>query len=213
MRASLTILAVAIVTTLCCRVGAGEVEDTTCHDSVVVDTVTYMIPAWWCSHKLDTIDLADPAVLVRLPERFCELAYQIYLERSARDALVVMAEAALRDSVRLLVRSGYRSPGYQLKLLRRRLANGQSFRSIMWAVAPPGYSQHHTGRAVDLTTADTTSVPFAQRKAYRWLRANADRFGFSETYPPENESPPAAEPWHWYHSGSDKVLDAEVTAD
>ena len=213
MRTRLLVSAATVVALLYCPVHATEVADTACHDSIIIDTTTYEVPSWWCPHKIDSVDMADPATLVRLPEEYCELDYRIYLERTTRDAFVIMAEVALEDSVHLLVRSGYRSPEFQLKLLRRRLESGQSFRSVMWAVAPPGYSQHHTGRAVDLTSAEDDSLVFAARKAYRWLRENADRFGFSETFKPDNEHPPASESWHWYYSYVDTTIDSGATTE
>ena len=211
MRTSLIFLATALIALPYCYAQTAEVADTGCHDSIAIDTITYEVPSWWCPYKIDSAGMADPVSLVRLPERFCELDYRIYLERTTRNALVVMAKAALQDSLHLKVRSGYRSPEFQLKLLRRRLDSGQPFRSVMWAVAPPGYSQHHTGRAVDLTSAEEVDLVFSARKAYRWLRENADRFGFSETFGPDIVHPPASEPWHWYYSSPDPVIDSSAT--
>jgi len=213
LRISRLAAAAVLVTWWCTGVAAEETRDSACRDSVVIDTVTYRIPAWWCEWKIDSADLADPTRLVRLPGKFCELDYRIYLQRDARDAFVRMAEAALADSGGFLVRSGYRSPEYQRKVLRQRMAAGQTFRDIMWSVAPPGYSQHHTGRAVDLTTDEETSLAFSRRRAYAWLKKNAGRYGYYETYSPAAKPPPASEPWHWYYRGSDETTEQKPATD
>jgi hypothetical protein len=49
--------------------------------------------------------------------------------------------------------------------------------------AKPGYSNHQAGLAVDIAVGTTASP------VYRWLHANAARFGFVRTV--------SSEPWHW----------------
>jgi D-alanyl-D-alanine carboxypeptidase len=71
---------------------------------------------------------------------------------------------------------------------------------VLSYVAPPGYSQHHTGNAVDLAVDRGT---FAKTKAYQWLQKNAKKFGFTETYPKENKQRLPWEPWHWFYSSAD----------
>ena len=105
-----------------------------------------------------------------------------------------MAASASGDSVTLIVDSGYRSVAYQTRIIARRLAGGQSIARIMAFVAPPGYSEHHTGRAFDLVPSDAA---FADTDTYRWLSHNAGRFGFRETLPAAGEDSASWEPWHW----------------
>jgi len=62
--------------------------------------------------------------------------------------------------------------------------------------AVPGTSVHGWGRAVDFEDAGG-ELTFAS-DGYRWLQANAGRFGF--VHPAWAEpGQPAAEPWHWEH--------------
>jgi D-alanyl-D-alanine carboxypeptidase len=81
------------------------------------------------------------------------------LKRSAADA-----------GVQLLLVSGFRSIRHQADLIRRKLAAGQSIDKILTVNAAPGFSEHHTGRAVDIA-----SPPYGR----------GNRFGFEY------------EPWHW----------------
>ena len=59
--------------------------------------------------------------------------------------------AAERDGVALLLVSAFRSFDYQKKIIERKLAAGISLEQILRVSAAPGYSEHHTGRAVDVT--------------------------------------------------------------
>ena len=62
-----------------------------------------------------------------------------------------MQQAAAHDGIALLLVSAFRSVDYQRDLIARKLAKGEQLDSILRVMAAPGYSEHHTGRAVDLT--------------------------------------------------------------
>jgi D-alanyl-D-alanine carboxypeptidase len=153
---------------------------------------------------------ADPAALVQLPQECTFEDYRIYAEQPACDAFVRMAEAARQDSVDLIADSGFRSPGFQRRIIKRRLEAGQPIDKILTQVAPPGYSEHHTGRAFDLVPSEAR---FAHGKAYRWLGANAGRFGFVESFPKGPPDSPAWEPWHWLYVGSNPRMDTTAQDD
>jgi D-alanyl-D-alanine carboxypeptidase len=110
-----------------------------------------------------------------------------------------MREAAARDGVTLLPLSGFRSIARQTRLIRRKLATGRSLESVLRFVAAPGFSEHHSGRAIDIGDPTDTSVEesFARTPAFRWLRRHAGKFGFVMTYPRENRHAIGYEPWHW----------------
>ena len=110
-----------------------------------------------------------------------------------------MVEAASSDGIRLLIVSGFRDFEYQAGLIRRKLDAGQSIRDILEVNAPPGFSQHHTGCAVDIATPGSRPLTeeFEESDAFRWLVDHAARFGFSMTYPRNNQHGFIYEPWHW----------------
>jgi D-alanyl-D-alanine carboxypeptidase len=110
-----------------------------------------------------------------------------------------MRAAAMADGIRLLPLSGYRSVARQTRLIRRKLAAGQSIDSILQFVAAPGCSEHHTGRALDIGAPGEFELneAFAATAEYRWLRRHAGRFGFHLSYPPQNPHGIGYEPWHW----------------
>lgn len=165
-----------------------------CTDSVVIDSITYAVPIQWCGDKLDSIDIADPMKLVRIPEEYSFEEYRIYVQRDTRDAFVAMAVEAKKVGFDLITDSGFRSARFQKKIFIRRLAEGKTFEQIASVAAPPGYSQHETGRALDLVPSEAR---FAHTKIYEWLTDNAFRFGFYETFPKDSTSVHPWESWHW----------------
>jgi len=121
------------------------------------------------------------------------------LAPSAARAWTRMVAAATHDGVVLQVVSAYRSTAYQLGILQRKLERGQPIEEILRVSAAPGYSEHHSGRALDITTPGFTALEeeFEQSPAFAWLGANAARFGFRLSYPRGNRHGIAFEPWHW----------------
>lgn len=167
-----------------------------CDDTVVIEGVAYTVSEQWCGRAIDSTQIADPSSLKRLPDELTFEDYRIYVTTETRSAFMEMATAAAKDSVSLIVDSGFRSAGFQARIIARRLAEGQPFEKIINHVAPPGYSQHHTARAVDLVPSE---AEFAFSATYAWLKDNAASFGFSETYPDEDSNGLWWESWHWYY--------------
>ena len=110
-----------------------------------------------------------------------------------------MVAAASGDGVRLLIVSGFRSFDYQAELIRNKLAAGQQIKDILSVNAAPGYSQHHSGCAVDIATPGSRPLTeeFEQADAFKWLAEKAKNRGFSLTYPRDNRFGFIYEPWHW----------------
>ena len=110
-----------------------------------------------------------------------------------------MVEAAAGSGIRLLIVSGYRSYEYQAELIRKKIIAGQSIDEILKVSAAPGYSQHHTGTAVDIATPGSRPLTeeFETADAFQWLTESAAEYGFSMTYPRDNPYGFIFEPWHW----------------
>lgn len=107
--------------------------------------------------------------------------------------------AAERDGILLTLVSAYRSVDYQGGMIERKLARGEALADILRVNAAPGYSEHHSGRAVDLGVAGCAPLTeaFERTEAFAWLRANAARWGFRLSYPRDNPHGIVYEPWHW----------------
>jgi D-alanyl-D-alanine carboxypeptidase len=110
-----------------------------------------------------------------------------------------MKKAAAATGVQLLMVSGFRSIRHQAELIRRKLAAGQAIEAILKVNAAPGFSEHHTGRAIDIATPGTRplTAEFAGSPAFEWLTANARSFGFAMPYGRNNRYGFEYEPWHW----------------
>jgi D-alanyl-D-alanine carboxypeptidase len=110
-----------------------------------------------------------------------------------------MVAAADQVGIQLLIVSGFRGLEYQAGLIRKKLEAGQAIEEILRVNAAPGFSEHHTGRAVDIATPGSRPLTeeFEDTDAFRWLTSRAIEFGFSLTYPRDNPWGIAYEPWHW----------------
>jgi D-alanyl-D-alanine carboxypeptidase len=128
----------------------------------------------------------------------------LLLRNIAAAALQEMAASAASEGVTLTVGSAYRSAEYQAEVYAREVktygeetAGRQS--------AQPGKSQHQLGLAVDFSPIDDA---FASTPASKWLAKNADRFGWSLSYPEGYEDITGYrwESWHYRFAGKDLAL-------
>jgi D-alanyl-D-alanine carboxypeptidase len=155
--------------------------------------------------QLDDLSELNPRLpLTRLPARLVEpetdrFGRPLRLLPEAAHALQRLRRAASADGIEIDVVSGFRSPGYQAGLWQRKLARGQSATDIARVSAPPGRSEHHSGRAVDLASGPgpVLEASFGATPACRWLRRHAAIYGFVESYPKGNPFGVIPEPWHW----------------
>lgn len=110
-----------------------------------------------------------------------------------------MKATAEQDGETLQLVSAFRSVDYQKGIIQRKRAAGQSWEQILRVSALPGYSEHHTGRTVDITTpgCEPLTESFENTSAFQWLARHAGKFGFTMTYPRGNPFGIAYEPWHW----------------
>ncbi len=110
-----------------------------------------------------------------------------------------MEAAAGSDGIGLLIVSAYRSVEYQCQLIQNKLDKGQQIDDIVKVNAIPGFSEHHSGCAIDITTdeCEPLTEAFDQTSAFRWLEQNAAGFRFAMTYPRDNSYNIIYEPWHW----------------
>ncbi|GAB2513084.1 M15 family metallopeptidase [Lysobacter humi (ex Lee et al. 2017)] len=146
--------------------------------------------------------VAEPAVLAFAG--FDRYRRPLFLRAPAARAWQSMQATARRDGVVLEAISGYRSHDYQLGIFERKLARGQSVEQILTVNAAPGYSEHHSGRALDIGTPGEPPAEesFEATPAFDWLRRHGAAHGFRMSYPRDNPHGIVYEPWHWAWTGA-----------
>jgi len=165
---------------------------------VSIGGTLYPLPDAWQGEKLAARPLKRPE-LAAIPGELCYNGSHIYILRQARKALIEMAAGAKADGILLQVDSGYRSSWYQEQIFLRLMKKGRTYEDLIRFVAPPGYSEHMLGTAVDFSPGNWR---FARTPAYQWLKDHAADYGFSETYPENNGRHPW-EAWHWRYRRSE----------
>jgi D-alanyl-D-alanine carboxypeptidase len=146
---------------------------------------------------LDVQPEADGSALVSIGQadggRDCRL-----IEPAAHAFRGMRAQARECD-IELVPLSGFRSVERQVEIIRGKLALGEKIDVVLRTMAAPGYSEHHTGRALDIGTPGELPLEesFAQTKAFSWLERHGGSFGFTLSFPKDNRHGFIYEPWHW----------------
>ena len=136
----------------------------------------------------------------------------IRMRSSAAAKFQQMQAAARAEGIILTAISGFRSNDAQNELFfgvkEQRVQNAAKRAEVS---APPGYSEHHTGYAVDIGdgSAPSTNVnpEFENTAAFRWLEKNAARYSFELSFPRDNPQGISYEPWHWRFVGDRDSLE------
>ncbi len=129
------------------------------------------------------------------------------VHKECLEAFLAMSQAAKKEGITLLIESGYRSSTYQIEVFKRKLdhtisPSAESLKKRLQVSAPAGFSEHHTGYAIDI---NSTEDSFAHTKEFTWLQNNAPDFGFKMSFPPNNTQGINFEPWHWKFVNSENA--------
>ena len=134
------------------------------------------------------------------------------LQRPAAAAWIALRADAAANGINLELRSAYRGQTYQRTLFLRSLSLPYDFEDMaerLQSSAPPGYSKHHTGYAIDIGQHGYAN--FERSPAYAWLAADnfaiAKKHGWIPSYPPDGgRQGPAPEPWEFTYVGRFAIL-------
>ncbi|MBP6534149.1 MAG: D-alanyl-D-alanine carboxypeptidase family protein, partial [Arenimonas sp.] len=129
----------------------------------------------------------------------------LWLDYGTAQAWHRLRQAASADGVAIDAISGFRSQHYQMGIFRRKLARGLGINDILKVNAAPGFSEHHSGQAIDIGTSGEPAAEenFENTPAFEWLLGSAGGFGFHLSFPRGNPHGISYEPWHWHHAGND----------
>ncbi|PPF41780.1 D-alanyl-D-alanine carboxypeptidase [Pseudoclavibacter sp. AY1F1] len=149
-----------------------------------------------------------PADLVAMSDIGVPSANGHSLRSEAATAVQTMFAAASAEAgLTLDMTSGYRDYGLQTELYNGYVADlGQEAADL--TSARPGYSEHQTGLAADISSQGEGCVLeqcFAATAGGQWLAANAHRFGFILRFPDGATATTGYEfePWHYRYVGTD----------
>ena len=169
-------------------------------ETVSIDNELYQVPEPWTGNRQFPLS-RNLDELRQIPKEYTHQESEIYILAEAYPSLVKMLDQAHLDGIDLKVESAYRSIHYQTRIFVRMLKQGRTFNDIIRYVAPPGYSQHMLGTAMDFYPSNWE---FAETEQYRWLQENGGRFYFEETYSKNNRFRMPWEAWHWNYIGEPK---------
>lgn len=127
--------------------------------------------------------------------------------------------AAKEDGISLAIVSGYRTMERSRMLYANKVAEYRNMgydeasakvEAAKW-VAPPGTSEHHSGLAMDIVSADYYTKysdlveAFEKDKEAVWLKDNCARFGFILRFPKDKTEITGInfEPWHFRYVGEE----------
>ena len=74
------------------------------------------------------------------------------------------------------------------------IPSDEDFKARLKYSAPSGFSEHHTGLAIDI---NSTEEDFDQTPEFWWLVGRASKYGFEMSFPENNIQGLGYEPWHW----------------
>ena len=167
-------------------------------------------------HLLGHINPANDTSFSRVATSYADQD-GLYLLDEVYDAFVEMHNAAKKDGITLVIISATRDFDSQKDIWEQkwtgaRLVEGQDLaktvpdpieraRVILKYSSMPGTSRHHWGTDIDINSVNNGYFESGVgSKVFEWLTANADDFGFYQTYTPKGEGRPHGyeeEPWHW----------------
>lgn len=144
---------------------------------------------------------------------FVKLRGDIWVDERVYPELQQMMDDCRAKGLSPIVCSGYRSTSKQTQLfnteVRKYMREGYSEENAIKETeklqAHPGYSEHHTGMAVDILPEDNQYATQDQEKSpeIKWLMANCYKYGFILRYPADKVEIThiSYEPWHYRYVG------------
>jgi zinc D-Ala-D-Ala carboxypeptidase len=142
-----------------------------------------------------------------------------YIRQEVHQAFLEMHRAAARDGIRITIVSATRNFDAQKRIWEgkwrgERLSDGvdvstiadpvERAKEILKFSSMPGTSRHHWGTDIDINSVSPAYFTRPEgEKVYAWLAANANTYGFCQTYTKKDSLRPTgyeAEPWHWSYT-------------
>ena len=115
-------------------------------------------------------------------QRNRETFYYHKIHKAVYDDLVDLLDAADKAGFKLRVQSAFRSVERQNIFWQSELRKHQfDFEAAAYKVAPPCFSEHATGMAVDFSLT-SIHTKISQSPVYSWLQKNAKTYGWRQSF-------------------------------
>ena len=155
----------------------------------------------------------------------------LFMRKDALTDFIRMYEAAINDSIKLVIRSAARNFNYQRLIWENKwkgiriLSDGvnaakdisdpkERALKILEYSSMPSTSRHHWGTDIDLNSFNNSWFERGEGlKLYNWLLGNAHKFGYCQPYTEKGEQRPEGyneEKWHWSYTPVSKPLLAQA---
>ena len=147
-----------------------------------------------------------------------EYGYWNLIRADVYEEFKKMSKDAKKDNVTLFIASPYRSYNDQ-KVLYNSYVASDGVKNADTYSARPGYSEHHTGLAMDLISEFGLELDtFESSDGFKWMQENAHKYGFILRYPKDKEDITgyAYESWHYRYVGKEiatKIKKEGITFD
>lgn len=136
---------------------------------------------------------------------------EISVSKRLEEPLKQLCNAIVEDHVSskscggLVVKEGFIS--YEEQEILFKQAQEEYGDDVLLYADYPGHSEHQLGLAVDFGVVGTKDTNFAKTKQYTWLKENAWKFGFIQTYPEEEKNETGKLPRlnHWRFVGIEEA--------
>ncbi|MCE7863140.1 MAG: D-alanyl-D-alanine carboxypeptidase family protein [Bacteroidetes bacterium CHB5] len=168
------------------------------------------------NYLLGKFDPATHPLFVKLADEHTRgSGRNAYLRKETYEAFVKMSEAALKDSVKLVIISATRNFDSQKRIWENKW-NGkvrvegkdlttvtdpkERARLILLYSSMPATSRHHWGTDMDLNALENSYFDSGEGlRIYTWLKAHAAAYGFCQPYTTKDSGRTGYEEerWHW----------------
>lgn len=177
--------------------------DMTKDDLILVNKFHYL------EEDYEIEDLVDISVMYAFKGK--KIKVQVY------DAFKSMFNAAKKEGLTIVANSAYRTYSHQESIYNNiKNSKGKTYADNY--AARPGFSEHQTGLAIDVSTLNSSMDNFEDTDEFKWLLENAHKFGFILRYPKGKEYLTGYnyESWHYRYVGvkvATQIKNEDITFD
>ncbi len=153
------------------------------------------------ANKYYTIEEYVPEDLVHIDSYY---GLDAYLDRDTYEAYVAMADKMMAEGIDVWITSAYRPYDSQVRIYNSYLERDPQ-EVVDTYSARPGFSDHQTGRVVDLIEPGGDLGTFEDSAAFLWLQDHAYEYGFILRYPSDKIEMTGYtyESWHYRYVGKE----------